>query len=163
MATRDPEKRRETKRRCLAKKRGIPVDQLPVGRGNNPRSWGHHLEGPEHPRWSDERMVSAEGYIKLRVGKEHPLADPNGYAYEHLLIWVAAGNPRPPRGYTLHHKNEVKSDNRYSNIELLTRAEHNRRHLAEMERDPRTGRIVGKKASGRLLDGVLHDAMPEVR
>lgn len=162
MATRDPEKRRATKRRHMAKKQGISVDQLPTGRGNNPRSWGHHREGPEHSRWSDERMVSAEGYIKVRVGKEHPLADPNGYTYEHLLVWVAAGNPRPSPSFTLHHKDEVKSNNRLSNLELLRRVDHGRHHMAHMERDPVTGRIVGKKASGRLLDGVLHDAMPQL-
>lgn len=157
--SRDPEKTKQRKRRYLAKKRGIPVDQLPVGRGNNPASWGHHLSGPEHPRWNDERMVSKEGYIKVRVGRQHPLADPNGYAYEHLLVWVSAGNPRPTRGYTLHHKDEVKSNNQIDNLELLTRAEHNRRHLNDMERDAKTGRIVGKKTA---LDGKIHDARPEV-
>lgn len=158
--SRDPEKARQRKRRYLAKKRGIPVDQLPVGRGNNPSSRRNRPSGPSHPRWNDERMVSAEGYIKVRVGREHPLADPNGYVYEHLLVWVSAGNPRPPRGFTLHHKDEVKSNNRLGNLELLTRAEHNRRHLAEMERDPKTGRLVGKKAAGRRLDGVEHNARP---
>lgn len=150
--SRDPEKARERKRRYRAKKLGIPVDQLPIGRGNNPKSWGNHLSGPDHPRWSEERMVSTDGYIKVRVGREHPLADPNGYAYEHLLVWVSAGNPKPPRGFTLHHKDEVKSNNQLSNLELLTRAEHNRHHMAEMERDPTTGRILGK----------IHDARPKV-
>jgi hypothetical protein len=46
-------------------------------------------------RWSDRRMFATNGYAKLRVGKGHPLADPNGYAYEHLVVWCAAGNPRP--------------------------------------------------------------------
>ena len=51
--------------------------------------------GCRHGRWSREKMLSSHGYVKVRVGKDHPLADPNGYAYEHLLVWVAAGNPRP--------------------------------------------------------------------
>lgn len=59
---------------------------------------GKHRRGPNHPKWNTAKMISAEGYVKIRVGKVHPLADPNGYAYEHLLVWVSAGNPRPPPG-----------------------------------------------------------------
>jgi hypothetical protein len=99
-----------------------------VGRGNNPASWGNHKSGPDHPRWNDDRHLTHEGHVKVRVGKDHPLADPNGYAYEHLLIWVAAGRPRPGPGELLHHANEVKTDNRLSNLELLTRAAHAREH-----------------------------------
>lgn len=80
---------------------------------------GNHRRGPDHPRWSEARMISEEGYVKIRVGQKHPLADPNGYAYEHLVVWVSAGNPRPTGGQLLHHKNEHRTDNRYDNLELL--------------------------------------------
>lgn len=52
-------------------------------------------KGSNHGRWNHEKLISSHGYVKIRVGKGHPLADPNGYAYEHLLVWVAAGNNRP--------------------------------------------------------------------
>jgi hypothetical protein len=102
-----------------------------VGRGNNPESWGNHKSGSKHHRWSDERMLSEQGYVKVRVGKDHPLADPNGYAYEHLLVWVSAGRERPNSGQLLHHRNEVKTDNRVENLELLNRAEHAAEHQGE--------------------------------
>jgi hypothetical protein len=89
----------------------------------------------------------------LRVGKEHPLADANGWTYEHLVVWVSAGNPRPPKGYTLHHRNERKDDNRIGNLEMKTKAKHSADHVAGRLRDER----------GRLLDGVLHDAMPRIK
>jgi hypothetical protein len=44
------------------------------------------------------------GYVKLCVGKDHPLANPNSYVYAHLIIWVSAGHPRPRRGQLLHFK-----------------------------------------------------------
>lgn len=164
--------------------------------------------GPDHPGWNDGRMLSSHGYVKVRVGKEHPLADPNGYAYEHLLVWVAAGNPRPEPGYLLHHKNEIKTDNRISNLDLIDRYAHGVGHsspltdkqvrglrwryaatghdtatLANRYRVPaqtvwkivtgktrgraggpiQTGPLRGKARAGRLLDGVTHDARPEVR
>jgi len=66
--------------------------------------------------------------VKVRVGVEHPLADPNGYAYEHLVVWCAAGHPRPGPGQLLHHRSEDKTDNRLSNLELLTRIAHAAEH-----------------------------------
>jgi hypothetical protein len=116
-----------------------------VGRGNNPASWGHHKSGSEHPRWNDGRMINEDGYVKVRVGREHPLADPNGYAYEHLVVWCAAGRPRPGPDETLHHKDECKSNNRLDNLEPLTRGEHNRLHNAERQRGS-DGRLLPKTA-----------------
>lgn len=102
-------------------------------------------------------MINAEGYVKVRIGIEHPLADPNGYAYEHLIVWCAAGHPRPSNGETLHHRNEDKSDNRYSNLELLTRSEHNALHIVERGRMP-SGQF--RRAAGRLLDGREWNGFP---
>ena len=106
----------------------------------------NHAAADRQHRWTDERMVNADGYVKLRVGVEHPLADPNGYAYEHLVVWVSAGNDRPPPGWMLHHRNEVKGDNRIGNLELITISDHNRHHIAGRKRDGR-GRLLPKAAA----------------
>lgn len=81
----------------------------------------------EH-RWNDGRMVSSHGYVKVRVGADHPLADPNGYAYEHHLVWVAAGRAVPVSGSVIHHLNGNKLDNRLENLRVLTRGEHAAEH-----------------------------------
>lgn len=135
-----------------AKSLGIPVAALPDGRGKHK----HHARSAAHPRWSGGRIMSGHGYVKVRVGPAHPLADQNGYAYEHLLVWVSSGRAAPIRHEVLHHKNEVRTDNRLSNLELLTRSAHNHLHLAERERDAR-GRI---KRAGHLLDGREHREFP---
>ncbi len=122
-------------------------------RGHNVRVHGSPTKrGGAHHRWTEERIVSEHGYIKIRVGKDHPLADPNGYAYEHLVVWCAAGRPRPQKGFLLHHRNEDPSDNRLENLRLMRRGHHNAHHNAQRGRDDR-GRF-------RPKDGRTWDEMP---
>lgn len=93
----------------------------------------NHSRGSAHHRWSG-RIESSHGYAKVRVGTGHPLADPNGYAYEHLVVWVSAGRPTPSADEVLHHKNEDRLDNRIENLELVTRSEHNKHHNKDRHR-----------------------------
>lgn len=79
--------------------------------------------------------MSEHGYAKVRVGISHPLADPNGYAYEHLLVWVSAGNARPDNGQVIHHRNEDKLDNRIENLTCLPRGYHGAHHDEHRVRD----------------------------
>lgn len=103
---------------------------------------GNHPRGKAHHRWSGERKtMHSEGYVLVRVGKDHPLGDPNGYAYEHLVVWASAGRSLPNPGQILHHKDENRTNNRLDNLELLTRPQHNRLHLSQRGRD----------ANGRFL------------
>jgi hypothetical protein len=89
---------------------------------------GKHIKGPAHPRWSEEKMIADNGYVKIRVGKTHPLADPHGYAYEHEVVWASAGLPMPGPGELIHHGNEVKTDNRIENLEIKPRVAHSVKH-----------------------------------
>lgn len=77
-------------------------------------------------------MIASNGYVKIRVGRDHPLAHPNGYAYEHLVVWVSAGNEKPPKGWLLHHKNEVKTDNRIDNLEMKEKDRHGVHHAGRL-------------------------------
>lgn len=128
-------------------------------RGSNPASWGHGKSGSAHHRWTAGGSIASNGYVKTRVGKGHPLADRNGYAYEHQVVWCAAGNPRPQKDEIIHHRNGDRTDNRIQNLELMKRSRHNAEHLAiENRRCRKTGRLL--KKSGRLLDGVEHNGVP---
>lgn len=96
----------------------------------------NHPRGDEHYRWNRGRLRH-EGYAKLRVGVGHPLADANGYAYEHVVIWVAAGNPRPSCDEVLRFKNGDRSDRRIENLVLMKRRvmlAQNRVYLDQDER-----------------------------
>lgn len=121
---------------------------------------GHHARGQNHPRWRGGVAVSSHGYLKVQVGKEHPLADPNGYAYAHVLVWVAAGNEKPRANESLHHTDEDKRNNRIENLELLTRSDHATHHTERRQRD-QFGRMTTRRlpppardaVTGRMLGG----------
>lgn len=124
---RDPEKALARKRRY--RERQKVAKHGPQVAGVDLRGKHHnHAKGPDAPRWSNEKMIASNGYVKLRVGKTHPLADPNGYAYEHEIVWASAGLPSPGPGDVHHHKNEVKTDNRIENIEIKPRPTHGVEH-----------------------------------
>ncbi len=101
-------------------------------------------------------MVCQEGYVKVRLGRTHPLADPNGYVYEHQLIAVAALGRQLASGEVVHHLNGDRGDNRWENLEVVTRAQHNAHHNGERGRDA-LGRFL---PAGRVLDGRTWDEMP---
>lgn len=90
-------------------------------------------------------MITTEGYVKVRVGTAHPLADANGYTYEHILIAVAAIGRPLADNEIVHHKNENRSDNRWGeNLEVITRAEHGALHSAQRERSS-TGQFLARE------------------
>ena len=84
----------------------------------------NHASGSRIGRWNNEKMISAEGYVKIRVGVSHPLADPNGYTYEHKLVIVSAYGIEALEGKIIHHKNDDKTDNRIENLQLVSGDRH---------------------------------------
>lgn len=107
----------------------------------------NHAKASAQHRWVAGSRQGSTGHVKIRVGRGHPLADPNGWAYEHTVVWVSAGNSRPGQSEVLHHVNGDKTDNRIENLRLMTRAEHNHLHNASRQRCPKTGRYLGKDAA----------------
>jgi len=99
-----------------------------------------HIKGSKHYRWARCPIRTQHGYIKVRVGKSHPLADPNGYAYEHAIVWLSAGQVIPS-GHVIHHRNVDRADNRLENLECVEIGQHNRMHNRNRQRDG-AGRFV---------------------
>lgn len=78
--------------------------------------------------WSKrDRKVNRRGYVLVKV-PEHPSASKGGWVYEHrLVIEVLIG--RILKHYeTVHHINEQKQDNRWENLFLCYRQEHDKAH-----------------------------------
>ena len=45
----------------------------------------------------------------------------------HMLIWEE-NYGKVPKGYIIHHKNGIKTDNRLINLEVVTMKEHKQKH-----------------------------------
>jgi hypothetical protein len=70
--------------------------------------------------------IDGQGYVRIKTanGLRH-------WPTEHRVVWEAVHGPIPP-GATLHHVNEIKTDNRLENLRLCTsEAEHQRLYHAD--------------------------------
>jgi hypothetical protein len=85
------------------------------------------------------KRITSHGYVVVHVGEEHHLADLNGYAYEHRVVAEKKLGRRLRAGEVVHHLNEVKTDNRPENLEVMaSRWHHNVEHrkLDKVRQDP---------------------------
>lgn len=84
--------------------------------------------GPKNPNWRGGRSVASSGYVLIRVGVGHPLADVRGYAYEHRLVAERKLGRPLAKGEHVHHVDGNKRNNAPANLEVLTVAEHRAEH-----------------------------------
>jgi HNH endonuclease/Transcriptional regulator, AbiEi antitoxin len=86
----------------------------------------HHTGSREdNPNWRGGRLVASNGYVLVRVGTDHHLADIRGYAYEHRLVAEQKLGRRLEPGEQVHHDNKDKTDNRPENLAVTgSLAEH---------------------------------------
>lgn len=72
--------------------------------------------GPQNGNWKGGRSVASNGYVLVRVGKDHHLADVRGYAYEHRLNAELMLGRRLEPDEQVHHIDGDKANNATSNL-----------------------------------------------
>lgn len=71
-----------------------------------------------------------DGYIAVYF-PDHPNSTKDGYIMEHILVMEALLGRHLNKGECIHHKNQIKSDNRKENLQLMTNSEHMRLHSTQ--------------------------------
>ncbi len=69
-----------------------------------------------NPNWRGGKTKTAHGYILIRVGVGHPMADVRGYAYEHRLVAEKKLGRALKSNEKVHHIDENKTNNDPDNI-----------------------------------------------
>lgn len=93
--------------------------------------------GKESARWKGGRYLDSKGYIQIKLQPDdffYPMADKNGYVYEHRLVMAKSLGRCLHSWEIVHHKGirhddiRNKSDNPRDNLELTTRGNHTIEH-----------------------------------
>lgn len=106
-----------------------------------------------HPRETTKGGYSyggkvGNGYLKFTLSKngveEHKRAN--------RLVWETFVG-EIPKGYDVHHKNHIRTDNRVENLELILLSEHIKEHIND--RTNGTIKAKSKPVNQYTMDGVL--------
>ena len=111
--------------RKIARPRALAV-RMAAKRGRMGRNAREYGLREKSPRWNGGRFVNARGYIEIYTGG-------GGYRPEHRLVAEKMLGRPLRKGEVVHHKNEIRSDNRRCNLAVMTIAQHLKEH-ARMRR-----------------------------
>lgn len=90
--------------------------------------------GSKNPLYIGKRRRN--GYVLLNMRDKHPFADSGNYVFEHRIVaenelFMTDDQKVEIDGkfylspeYEVHHKNQIKDDNRPENLEIVTKSEH---------------------------------------
>lgn len=111
--------------------------------------------------WKGGRKKTKSGYVMLLI-PEHHRADKNGYVMEHIVIFERETGIEIPDGCCIHHINGDKSDNRISNLCMMTRKGHISFHSIGRRMSDESREKMRKKAKERLSNKRNHPSYKEV-
>lgn len=75
--------------------------------------------GESNNAWKGGRNITNKGYVRIRKF--------GGYILEHRFVWEQANGPIP-EGFQIHHIDGDKTNNKLSNLQLLSNSEHQKLH-----------------------------------
>lgn len=83
----------------------------------------HKAMASNHWNWKGGRYLNHYGYI-YKYAPEYPGPKKGKYVLEHRLVWEEAHNKSLPKGWVIHHINNIKTDNRLENLYACRRGDH---------------------------------------
>jgi len=83
-------------------------------------------ESDQNPNYGGGKYIDDKGYVRVLM-PDHP-KNIKGYVYEHRILMENYLNRMLLPWESVHHINEVKTDNRIENLYLCTAQEHSAVH-----------------------------------
>jgi hypothetical protein len=84
------------------------------------------VHGENNPNYGGGKYIDDKGYVRI-LNPEHKY-NIKGYVYEHRLVFETYLSRYLEPWETVHHINEIKTDNRVENLYLCTVSEHSAIH-----------------------------------
>ena len=94
-----------------------------------------NLSGDKNGNWKGGR-VNQGGYVKILLPSDdffYPMANVNGYIYEHRLVVAKAWGRNLHSWEIVHHRNGIRDDNRMENLQLVSDDRHKQITVLENE------------------------------
>lgn len=76
--------------------------------------------------WNDGFFTNKGRFLVYYPTSSHVLYE--GYALRYYVVWELMTKKAVPQGYVLHHKNGNKKDDIFTNLDMLTKKEHDILH-----------------------------------
>ena len=118
------------------------------------KSKSERFSGSGGANWSGGVTYNSSGY-KMIYSPNHPNSTTD-YVMEHRLIMEEEIGRLLKEDEVVHHKNEIKDDNRIENLELMKVGEHITKHNKGREVSKETREKISKAAKERLSDPTNH-------
>lgn len=83
--------------------------------------------GELNPNWKGGRYVDVRGYVRVNVGRDHPMANRDGHCWEHRLVMAAYLGRMLRDGEHVHHRDGMENDPE-NLILFASNADHRRWH-----------------------------------
>lgn len=85
---------------------------------------GHATKGKLNRLWNGGKKKQSDGYIYMLKPEHRKAKNQMGYVLEHILVYEECYKCCILSWCVVHHINEIRTDNRLENLQVMSRRQH---------------------------------------
>lgn len=124
-------------------------------------SKSERFSGSGGANWNGGVHYTGKGY-KMIYSPDHPNSTARGYVMEHRLVMEENLGRLLKDDEIVHHKNEIKDDNRIENLQLMKFGEHTAKHNKQRVLSASTKNKMSKAAKKRFSNPINHPSYKDI-